>query len=129
MQGELPIFEGPEDALRAAVQAVGGAKVVGAKLWPHLTVDAAARKLLDAINPDRHEKLDLAQVLLVLRLAHEKGAHAPMQWLATEAGYEARPVTPQEQVDRLAAVVAQASTTLADALARIERLQRVRPAA
>ena len=34
MQADLPFYDCPEDALRAAVQALGGAKQVGARLWP-----------------------------------------------------------------------------------------------
>lgn len=128
MQADLPIYECPEDALKAAVSALGGAKAVGAKLYPDKTPDAAARLLLDCLNPSRAEKLDLSQVLMILRLARDAGHHSPMQWIAGEIGYEARAVTRAEEADRLTTVVEQSAKTLAAALATLERLQRVRAA-
>lgn len=128
MQAELPFFECAEDALRSAVQALGGAKVVGAKVYPDKSPDRAAQVLLDCLNTSRPEKLELSQVLLVLRLARDAGHHAPMQWLAGEVGYEAKPVTKAEEADRLALVVEQSTKTLSSALAALERLHRVRAA-
>ena len=129
MQSDLPFFECPMDALRAAVQGLGGAKQVGARLWPDKSPDAAGRLLLDCLNNGRAEKLDLTQVICVLSWAREAGCHGPMQWICAEAGYEARPVTRAEEVDRVAAIVEQSSKTLAAAVATLERLQRVRVAA
>ena len=129
MQAELPFFECPEDALKAAVQSLGGAKQVGAMLWPDKTPDHAGRLLLDCINPGRHEKLELSQILRVLALAKDAGHHGPMQWLCGEIGYEARPITRAEEADRLTAMVEHSTKTLTQALAALERLQRVRVAA
>jgi hypothetical protein len=39
-------------------------------------------------------------------------------------GYDARPITPAEEVDRLTAVVESASKTLAGAVAALERIQK-----
>lgn len=124
MQAEMPFFEGPEDALRAAVQSLGGAKQVGAQLWPDKTPDAAGRLMQDCLNPSRNEKLDVTQVMFVLRKAKEAGVHAPFTWFAGEVGYDARPVTKAEEADRLTTVVEQASKTLAAAVAQLERIQR-----
>jgi hypothetical protein len=126
MQTDLPFFECPEDALRAAVQALGGAKKVGAVLWPDKAPDVAGRHLLDCINPGRAEKLDLSQVICVLRLAKEAGVHAPMAWICAEVGYDATPVARAEEVDRLTTVVEQSTKTLAHALQTLQQLQRVR---
>jgi hypothetical protein len=123
MQAELPFYEGPEDALRAAVQALGGAKKVGALLWPDKGVDNAARQLLDCINPARNEKLDLSQVMRVLALAKEEGCHSPFAWLAAQIGYDVSPITKADEVDRLTTVVEQSTKTLAVALARLESIQ------
>ena len=126
MQADLPFFESSMDALRAAVQALGGAKQVGARLWPDKSPDTAGRLLLDCLNASRAEKLDIEQVIFVLARAREAGCHGPMQWICGEAGYEARPVTKAEEVDRVAAIVEQSSKTLAAAVATLERLQRGR---
>lgn len=126
MQSSLPFFECAEDALRHAVQVLGGAKQVGARLWPDRSPDQAARHLLDCLNGARAERLQLSQVMRLLAWAKEAGCHEPMQWICAEIGYEARAVAPAEEVDRVATVVEQSTKTLAAALATLERLQRVR---
>ncbi len=124
MQTELPFYEGPEDALRAAIQFLGGAKKVGQMLWPDKTVDNAARQLLDCINPSRAEKLEISQVLRIFLLAKESGYHGPFACCAGEIGYDVKPITKAEEVDRLTAVVEQSSKTLSAAVAALERIQR-----
>jgi hypothetical protein len=124
MQTELPFFDSPEDALKAAVQALGGAKTVGQQLWPDKTVDTAARLLLDCLNPSRAEKLELSQIMRILTLAHQEGYHTAAFWFTNQIGYDSRPITPAEEVDRLTAVVETASKTLAGAVAALERIQR-----
>lgn len=124
MQTELPFFDSPEDALKAAVQALGGAKAVGHQLWPDKGVDASARLLLDCLNPSRSEKLELSQIMRILALAHQQGYHTAAFWFTNQIGYDARPITPAEEVDRLTAVVETASKTLAGAVAALERIQK-----
>lgn len=126
MQSSLPFFEGPEDAMRHAVQALGGAKRVGVLLWPDRSPDQAARHLLDCLNGTRAERLQLSQVMRLLAWAKDAGCHEPMLWICGEIGYDARPVAPAEEIDRVASVVEQSTKTLAAAVATLERLQRLR---
>lgn len=126
MQIPMPFFEGPEDALRAAVQVLGGAKQVGAAIWPDKTPDAAGRLVQDCLNPARAEKFDVTQVMFIFKKAKEAGQHGPFAWFAGELGYDARPVTRAEEVDRLTTVVEQASKTLAQAVAQLDRIQAAR---
>lgn len=123
MQTELPFYECPEDAVRAAVQALGGAKKVGSMLWPDKGVDNSARLLLDCINPSRAEKLELSQIMRVFAMAKEAGCHGPFSWFSGEIGYDVKPITRAEEVDRLTTVVEQSSKTLAAALSALERIQ------
>lgn len=123
MQAELPFYESPEDALRAAIQALGGPKKVGAMLWPDKSVDNASRLLHDYINASRAEKLELSQAMLILTMAKEAGCHAPFAWMAAQIGYDVKPITKAEEVDRLATVVEQSTKTLADALSKLERMR------
>lgn len=74
-------------ALSGLVAALGGAKVVGSKLYPDLPMDGAARRLLDAVNPDRAQQLSQTQFLTLLRWGREAGYHQLMEYLADEAGY------------------------------------------
>ena len=126
MQTDLPFYESPEDALRAAVQALGGAKVVGPMLWPDKSVDNAARQLLDCVTPNRHEKLEITQVMRIFALGKEAGYHAPFEWFAAQVGYDAKPVTRAEEVDRITSVIEQSSKTLAGAIAALERIERTK---
>lgn len=124
MQIDMPFFDSPEDALKAIIQHLGGIKRVGPLLFPDKSVDAAARYLLDCVNHDRQEKLALTQIMMLLRLAHEAGYHTAYAWLSGEIGYDIKPITRGEEVDRLTTVVEQSTKTLASALATLERLQR-----
>jgi len=124
MQGEMPFYESPEQALEACVQFLGGAKVVGSLLWPDKTVDNARTYMLACLNHDRPEKLSPSQMILVFRLAKQAGFHAGFEYFSRECEYDARPITPAEEVDRLTSVVEQSSKTLSAALAALERIQR-----
>lgn len=123
MQVEMPFFECAEDALKSAVQALGGAKVVGPMLWPDKSVDSAARQLLDCLNTSRSEKLDVSQVILVFTKARSAGHHVPFMWFAQEVGYEAKPVTKEEEVDRLTFVIENSTKQLEAALNHLSRLK------
>jgi hypothetical protein len=130
MQAEMPFFESAEQALDSAVQHLGGAKVVGSKLWPSRSPDSARTRLLDCLNPSRAERLDMGEAMLILRMAKDKGFHAPMAWICGEVGYEApRPLTSAAEVDRLTTVIDQATRALSAALPQLQRLQDSRSAA
>lgn len=123
MQNEMPFFEDELDALKAAVQALGGSKKVGQMLWQDKGVDAASRLLLDCLNPARNEKLSLSQVMLILRAAKEAGCHTPFQWIAGEVGYDANPVSRADEADRVLTVIEQSSKQLAAAIRAMEAMR------
>ena len=112
MQAEMPIFDSPEDAVRGCAQALGGAKKVGPILWPDKPIEQATGLLLDCLNSDRPQKLSLSQTLFIFRLAKQVGFHAGFQWFALEAEYEVRPITPEEEKDRLATAITEAALKL-----------------
>ncbi len=128
MQAEMPFYESPEDAVRAAVQALGGAKKVASLLWVDKGVDAASRLLQDCLNPSRSEKLEFSQIMFILSMAKEIGCHSPFAWLAGEVGYDAKPITKAAEVDRLTTVIEQTSQVLAQAMSTLERIQRTQNA-
>lgn len=85
-------------ALQGLVAALGGAKTVGSRLYPDLPTDGAARRLLDAINPDRAQQLSQTQFLTLLRWGREAGYHGVMEYIAEEAGYtRPSPRSPEEE--------------------------------
>lgn len=115
-------YEDIYDALRAAVQAIGGAKVVGPMLWPQKPVAEAQRDILDALNRDRPRKLDAEEIMLVLSKARAQGFHGAMHFLAGEVGYQAIPVEPDDEKAALQREFIEAAKRLDQIGARIERL-------
>lgn len=98
MEQQPLFFEDIYDALRFVVQSAGGAKRVGAVLYPGKSTDAAGRVLMDCLNPGRAEKLDPEQLMVLLRLGHEAGCHAAVDYLCAGAGYaKPTPINPDDE--------------------------------
>lgn len=122
-QPEL-FYEDIYDALRAAVQAAGGAKTVGHLLWPSLPVAEAHRALLDALNRDRARKLDPEETFRIFRLAREANFHNAFHFACEGAGYEkAPPIDPKQERNKAVEAVAGATDALRRALTILERVQ------
>lgn len=119
-----PLYEDELDAARDAVKHVGGAKKVGAMLWPDKPPEAVARHLHDCLNPARPERLSPSQLLLLMRLARQAGFHGLTTYLLREAGYAPPvPVHPQSEADLL---VTRMETILGEASALASRLERIK---
>ena len=116
-------MENLNQALIECVNAAGGSAVVGKKLFPEKQPEAAQRTLLDCLNEDRPAKLSPEQLLLVLRLARERGYHGGVGYILADLGYA--PTTPMEPRDEAADLARQAGELLAAAERITERLQRV----
>ena len=117
-------MESINDALIAAVKALGGSKVVGPMLWPEKMADAAQRHLLDCLNPERPAHLTPEQFQLVLRKSRQAGYHDAMDWLLQELGYQ--PPVPMEPRDENAELQRQfiaATSQMNELMQRMERLQ------
>jgi hypothetical protein len=123
-----PLFvESIYEALREAVKALGGAKAVGLYLWPEMFADDAGTKLRDCLNPERRERLNPEQVLLILRRAREAGYHGAMQFIAAEAGYKCEPVEPLDEQASLQREYIESVKAAAKIAARLERLATLVP--
>lgn len=110
-------------ALHDCVMACGGFKAVGHLLWPEKPVDQAGRLLNDCLAEGRRERLSPEQVLLVLRLARERGCHAGMNFIARDAGYaDPQPLEPEDERAKLQREFIEATHALARMAAQIERL-------
>lgn len=91
-----------EDALNDIVASVGGPKRLASQLWPDKPIADAARLLRHCLDPSRPEKLELSQVLFVMRKGREADCHTAMHYLAAELGYEApKPISPETEQQRL----------------------------
>lgn len=96
MSSQAPLFhEDFRDALRHAVKAMGGVEAVGVDLWPGKSRRAAGAWLSDCLNPERAAKLDVEDLILLLRLCRGRGIHCAMHQLADDAGYVRPDIAPQ----------------------------------
>ena len=124
------------EALREAVQALGGFKKVGVMLWPDQSADHAATKLRDCLNHDRRERLTPDQMIYIMRLARQIDCHVVATYMLREAGY-ADPV-PLEPIDQLAklqrefvdaaAAMQKMAASIAEAQTRVEKQSKLRAA-
>lgn len=104
------------DALRAAIDALGGPKAVGVRMRPEKSQDDARIWLLNCLNADRAERFDPEQVAWLLREARRAGHHDAMHWLADDTGYShPLPITQAADAERL-------QRNFIDAVGRQERL-------
>lgn len=121
---QLPIpecYESAEDALRSAVQALGGNKKVGPRMRPDFAhADEWLRKCL---SDDRRERLDPGQVQWILREARKVGFHAAFDYFASDAGYKATPVDAEEQIKGLQESIEAGLRQLNERMAQMARLQ------
>lgn len=124
MQLEIgEFFESINDALRAAVLALGGYKKVGALLRPELPLAQAEAWARHCLDGQRREKFSPEQVLLVLREARKIGFHAAMDFVACDTGYKAQPVDVEKQVQSLEQTIASGLQTLNAQMATLNRLR------
>lgn len=77
----------PEDALRKCVDALRGDKVVGALLWPSKHPMFAGQRLAHCLDPERREKLELGEVVMIFAAARAIGAHEGVELFAKLCGY------------------------------------------
>lgn len=93
MQDQL-FYDDFRAALTQAVNALGGCASVGARLWGGKPVKQAEQKLANCLNPNHEWKLDIEEVVSILRWAREAGSHFALHKLCEEAGYEPPDIAP-----------------------------------
>lgn len=122
-------IEDPDDALRECARSMGGLQRTGSVLRPELDPITAGRWLGDCLNPSKREKLDLRQILLILREARKVGCHAAMNYIARDAGYaQPRPVEPEDEAAELQRTFLAGVEQQRQIAARLEQLFQGRPA-
>ena len=124
-QDEL-FHEDWRDALRHLVKALGGYESAGSELFPAKTRKAAGNWLSDCLNAERPAKLDLEEIVALLKLGREIGCHTAMSFMADDIGYESpKPATPKSPkrllLEKQAALAAEAVRLQKD----IERIDAV----
>lgn len=118
----LPLFtEDAHDALKGAVAALGGAKKAAQLLWPNQ--QGKDKALLDCLNPNNDRKLDLNEILALLKFARQAGYHKAKHWIDAEIGYEPTPPkSPEIERDRLAEALERAASSFDDLTRQAKQL-------
>jgi hypothetical protein len=100
-----PLFKGLSDerlaAIGADVDAAGGEKTVGHKLWPKLSPDSAMRKMANALNSKQRQELTDEEVWTIKKLA--RAACGRSRIVEFECGHlqaDIKWVSPEEQIER-----------------------------
>lgn len=119
----MPEFETINEALISCVKALGGSKQVGHKLWPEKTMEAAQRHLLACLNEDKPERLSPEQLLLLMRMARERGCHDVLRFMCADLGYaEPVPIDPKDELTELMRQANELRMLLLKSNERIERM-------
>ncbi|MEW8193920.1 MAG: hypothetical protein AB2793_09425 [Candidatus Thiodiazotropha sp.] len=127
-QSEL-FHEDIYDALRSCISVLGGAKKVGAALRPEMPIDKAGNWLNDCLNSAKRDKLDIEQVLYILREARKAGCHAAMYFIADDCDYHRpEPVEPRDEMAELQKAFIQSVQQNQKILDRMEKMQSLQNA-
>lgn len=95
-------YESLNHALIDAVKALGGSKVVAARLWPEKDPLAAQRHLLACLNEDKPERLSPDHLMLLLRMARDIGHHGAFAHMSHMLSYaEPQPINPRDELTEL----------------------------
>lgn len=117
-------FDTINEALIACVKASGGSKAVGAVMWPDVAPDQAQRKLLNALDESRPEKLSPTQALLILKMARQKGFHEGIGFVLDSLAYApTTPIDPKDEAADLMRQVLEAQRSLAQQMERLSAMQ------
>lgn len=115
-------FESFNQALIECVKVVGGSKVAGHKLWPEKTVDAAQRHLLACLNDDKPERLTPDHLLMLLRMARQKGCMVGIDYMLKQLSCApAQPIEPRDEMAELQRAFIESVNLQAKLAERIER--------
>lgn len=105
MREQVPLWHDCiEDAVGTAIRALGGPKKVARMLWPALAdsnPETAYTRLMHCLNPEKKDKLALAEFLMIAKKARDVGEHCIAQYFGRDVGYEIAPLD-AEEVERRA---------------------------
>lgn len=113
-----------EDAIRSAVDVIGGPKRVGSTLWPTKRIADAARLLSHCLELERPEKLSMGEIELIGRLAHDAGCHTVATYLMRAWGYQdPQPIEPRDEMAELQRQFVRSVEDQKAILKQLERMQ------
>lgn len=100
---QIPMFvDDLNDAIRAAINALGGMKSVGVALRPEKSAVDAGKWLADCLNPSKRDRLDPDQLAYIRRKARVAGCHILASFEMQDAGYAPPlPIAPEDEAAQL----------------------------
>lgn len=125
MAEQPPLFvETIYDALRSIVAHIGGPKAAGHALRPDMPLEDARVWILNCCNPERPEKFDATQIIMLFRLAREAGWHVAKHYFDAETGYvPSEPADPKVEQEKLVATIEHATQELHRAVDALDKLR------
>lgn len=122
--GCMTTFANVEAALEAVVTHMGGAKLVGGRLFPHKAAIEAQRLLLSCLAMNRLEKLGPNETIKLFAWGREAGFHDAWDWYVDQVGYE-RSNPDQNHLEKvirtLTSTLERVTTTLERAIGALEK--------
>lgn len=99
-QHAMPFYESAEDATQHAIRSSGKApKAIASALWPSLAQASAYARLMNALNPDKAEKLTADEHAFIAEFC---GQFDFLHYLAHRLSHSRpEPVAPEDQHARL----------------------------
>lgn len=120
----LTAYESLHEALRQVVQAAGGSKAVGARMFPAASSpQRGAQRVTDSLNPEHQQHFSDLELVLLLKIGREVGCHDAMAYLAASLGYsKPEPVETQDELQQLQRDFIAHAAALQHMSARIETI-------
>jgi hypothetical protein len=123
MNQEELFHEDIYSAFRTDVQKCGGFKTVGNLLWPTMDVTKAGERLSQCLTADRPEKLSLAEIQFIKKLAKKKNSFAYISFDMDDVGMtKPQPITPEDEKARLSREVIEIGHMFKRCVDRLEKL-------
>jgi hypothetical protein len=79
-------YDDEYDALRVAIQAIGGNKNAATLLWG-VNYKGGEQRVRDCLNPNRDEKFSFRECMVLARAARDVNCHAVAVYFNAETGY------------------------------------------
>lgn len=123
-------YEDINEAMKAVITALGGAKNIVEELWPEKDIIHSQKYLSNCLDPTRNEKLSLEQIMYLLKRGREVDCHTAMHFINVESGYSP-PQTrePQDEMAELQREYIQSVKAQGQITKRMERLNGIRSVA
>lgn len=123
MNQEELFHEDIYSAFRTDVQKCGGFKVVGSLLWPTMDVTKAGERLSQCLTADRPEKLSLAEIQFIKKMAKKKNSFAYITFDMEDVGMtKPQPIEPEDERAQLQKAFTESVKVQAQILKRMEAL-------